>query len=158
MSEIGEPLPTVVGQGGETDAVMRAIDPAIMAADARRVDYANMPTEQLIAAYWTFVRNPLSDIAIALANAKIAGQHVPSNLGDIGPHVETALGLRKAHGRNITTATVEAELNLSIPAGFTPSFTLYLQAARIKPDDMAERKTINDIKNAIRKRIRAIRK
>lgn len=123
-----------------------------------RVDYANLPTAELRERFWGFMRNPLSDVAISLANAKISGQTVPNDLGELSPLVDAALGMRKAHGRNLSREDVATDLGVEVPDGFVPSFTLYLQAARIRPDDAAERRLITEIKNGVRRHIRAIRK
>lgn len=121
-------------------------------------DYANMGTDELLSAFWGFMKNPLSDVAINLANVRVTGGTVPLDLGELTPLVNTALGLRKAHGRNIAPAKVTEDLAIEVPDGFVPSFTLYLQAARIRPDDAAERRLITDIKGSVRKKIRDSRK
>jgi hypothetical protein len=121
-------------------------------------DYANMGAADLLGAFWGFIRNPLADTAALLVNTVGAGS-VAHVKGELSALVSVAIGMRKAYGRGIKVADIKRDLPaLTIPDGFNPTFALYLSAAKLRPDDASERKTITEVKSAIRAKIRAERK
>lgn len=115
--------------------------------------YANMSNIDLLDSYWKFVSQPLSPAASMLVS-QVGGEIVaPFITGELAKLVQTAVDLQKAYGRTFSPDEVAHDLEIAVPTGFIPQFTLYLQAAGIRTETPASRKVNNDIKNAIRRRI-----
>jgi hypothetical protein len=158
MSEQGMPqgitsIGSVIGHDPQT-AVPQGMTPITTAG---RVDYANMPTAELLGAYWAFAGNNLADVATQLVNTMGQGA-VQATQGDLQRLVIAGMGLRKAFGRMISRDDAGRDLGVNLPEGLSPSFTLYLQAVRLKPEDDADRKLAGEFKTIVRKRIRTLRK
>lgn len=155
MSEQGSmtSVGAVIGHN-PTTAVPSGTTP--MTTDGR-VDYANMPTADLLGAFWGYAGNNLADVATQLVNTMGLGA-VQATQGDLQRLVIAGIGLRKAFGRMISRDDAGRDLGVNLPDGLSPSFTLYLQAVRLKPEDDADRKLAGEFKATVRKRIRSLRK
>lgn len=125
---------------------------------AMSLDYANLSPDELLASYWAFVFNPMSDVATVIVNTFDATQAMPIVNGKLAELVAVAFGLRKAYGRSIKVATIRTDLGIDLPDGYSPTFELYLSAARLRVNHAADRKTDNLVRKTIRDRVRKARK
>lgn len=139
----------VVGQPVMREAEQRA---------AIALDYPNLSPDELLASYWGYVADPMSDVATALVNGFAETQALPVATGRLAELVSVAIGLRKAYGRSIKVATVRSDLGIDLPDGYNPTFALYLAAGRLRIDRAEDRKTDNAVRKAVRDRIRKIRR
>lgn len=117
-------------------------------------DYANMSSDQLLAAFWSYASSDVADIATTAINTLGAGAAAMVR-GDLAAMVAVGIGLRKAYGRGVKVGIVRDLLpTVTIPDGFNPTFALFLSAARLRPDDASERKVASEVRAGIRKVIR----
>lgn len=119
-------------------------------------DFAHSTPDELLELYWGFVIMPMAGEAAILVSSLGASSAANSTKGDLSLSVVMAAGLQKAKGRNIKSDIVEADLGITVPEGFTPTFDLYLMAAKIRPETQETRTIAKEIVKAIRSKIRRI--
>lgn len=144
--------------GGQARTGVRQTHAAAAAVAAMvSLNFSQVPTDELLANYWEFIKLPMSDagaILVSKVGADTVGEFVK---GDLAQAVSFAGGLQKARGRNISPEEVTEDLGIVIPAGYTPTFDVYLMAAGIRPDAGADRKIVTQIRAAIRQKIKEVR-
>lgn len=124
----------------------------------RLSDFSHASPADLLGRYWEFARNPLAGVAAMLVSTIGPAKALPNVTGPLQQVVELAGGLQKAHGRNIRGDIIGTDLSIALPDGYTPTFDLYLQAIGIREEDGDAREVSRSIKQAIRRKIRDLRK
>jgi hypothetical protein len=153
-------MPVSISNAARTNGKRTAVADAVKrtAQKSGAPDYANMATADLLGAWAGYVKLPSSDAATAVVNT-LGAEAAAQTVGQLGAQCAICIGLRKAHGRNISSADIGKALpGVMVPAGFTPTFALLLQAVRIRPDDKAARDAATDFKRSVRDYVKALRK
>jgi hypothetical protein len=140
------------GRRGGRGVVMREIR-----VGRPKGDYAQLPTADLLGHFWEFAKRRMSSAAAALVSLLGAEVIAPFVTGELSTLVMEAGALQKAHGRSISPEEVAADLEITIPAGYTPNFDLYLQSAGIKPETEQGRKIAGQVRAAIRRKLNEVR-
>lgn len=156
-SSIGAGLPAVTERPSRRSGRVRHPVRREVETPKEPVDYAHLEPKKLLAKFWDFAKRDMSKVAAAMVSlvgvAGLAGQVS----GELADTVQEAANLHKARGRSMAPEAVSTDLEILIPAGFTPNFDLYLQAVGIRPDTDADRRTAGAIKTAIRRKLADVR-
>ncbi len=149
-------------RGKRKGPVMREIKGVTRHTPALRLahvaDYSHSKPGELFETFWTFAVNPLAQIAAMLVSTLGAEKAKPLTTGDLSALVDTAGGLQKAHGRNIKPEFVAQDLGMTVPDGFTPTFDIYLQVAKIRPDNNDTRGAAREVTSGVRAKLRKLLK
>jgi hypothetical protein len=134
-----------------------AVRQAAERAVAKAKDFSHHSPKELLNQYWDFCKSPLAAVAAMIVGSVGLANAVTNVSGDLAELVQTAGGLQKAYGRNITRSVVENDLGIDIPADYSPTFGLYLSAVKLRPDTDNERDLSRQIKRAIGAKMREVR-